>query len=325
MDPQQTTARISEKVLNGKNLDAAEYQAIVNLPLSHVPLFLEGANRIRRACFGSKVQLCTICNGKSGRCSEDCAFCSQSAFSQTEAPVYPLLGSSELAEPGKWASETPIHRYAVVTSGRRLPAGEVAVLAEALGTLDQTKIATCASLGILDHDDFKTLKNEGVSRYHHNLETAKSHFGQVCTTHTYQERVDCILKARQAGLSVCSGGIFGVGETDAQVLELALELKRLDVDAVPINFLSPIAGTPMAGFERVSPMRCLKIIALFRHVLPDKTLIVCGGRKESLKEHHSRIFDAGANGMMTGNYLTTQGRTLEKDLEMLDQLGLSVR
>ena len=191
--------------------------------------------------------------------------------------------------------------------------------------MNSLPIRTCASLGILDKEDLKILKEAGMTRYHHNLETARSHFGNICTTHSYESRVDTIRAAREVGLSICSGGIFGIGETDEQVLELALTLKDLDVDAVPINFLIPIPGTPLASIEGITPLRCLKIIALFRYVLPQKDIYVCGGREANLKSLHPFIFYAGASGIMTGNYLTTKGRRLEDDLDLLKQLSFLPR
>ena len=325
MDRQKKLTILTENILNGKPLGAEAYRIIVDTPMQDVHMLMEGADRIRKRRFGSGIHLCTICNGKSGKCSEDCAFCSQSVSSKTHASVYPLLNKEKLMAGGEYASETPINRYAVVTSGRRLPPHEVTAVAQALGGLNPERIKTCASLGILGPEDFRVLKKAGVTRYHHNLETAKSHFQNMCGSHTYEERVNCVLNAKREGLSVCSGGIFGIGETDEQVVELALALKDLNVDAVPINFLVPIEGTPMAHYPKVSPMRCLKIISLFRYVLPDTNILVCGGREDSLGDRHSLIFQAGANGMMTGNYLTTDGRTLQKDLEMLNALGLKVR
>lgn len=180
----------------------------------------------------------------------------------------------------------------------------------------------CASLGILDDDALKKLAAAGVSRYHHNLETARTHFSSICTTHTFDQRIETLAKAKKAGMSVCSGGIFGMGETDKQILELAMELKTLNVDAVPLNFLSPIPGTPLETADLLTPLRCLKIIALFRYVLPDKQILICGGREANLGILQPMIFFAGASGIMTGNYLTTQGPSLENDLDMLDQLGL---
>ena len=181
------------------------------------------------------------------------------------------------------------------------------------------------SLGILDERDMETLKEAGVTRYHHNLETSKSYFRQMCTTHTYEERVDTIIAAKKAGLSVCAGAIFGIGETEEQILEAALALRDLDVDSVPINFLVPFEGTKTAESKDLTPLKCLKIISLFRYVLPDKEIIICGGREKNLQELHPLVFYAGANGIMTGDYLTTTGRSLKSDLEMLEKLCLRPR
>jgi len=213
----------------------------------------------------------------------------------------------------------------VVTSGRGLPKEEVRKVAEALGELDLSKISTCASLGILDGPSFDQLKQAGVTRYHHNLEAAKSFYGNICTTHPFDRRVETVLAAKEAGLSVCSGGIFGMGETDEQVLELALTLRDLDVECIPVNFLVPVKGTPLEGGLGLTPMRCLRIISLLRFVLPDKDIILCGGREHNLKTLHERIFYAGASGIMTGNYLTTHGFMLEEDLNMIERLGFKAR
>ncbi len=314
---------LAEDILSGITPGAEEYGMLSNLAPHDVFACLPGADMIRDYYFGRGVQLCTIVNGKSGRCTEDCNFCSQSAFSRTEAPAYSLMEKEDLQKVGRNAYETPISRYSIVTSGKRLPRKEVIAVAEALAELDQTRISTCASLGILDRQDFEVLKKAGVTRYHHNLETAESNFERMCTTHTYRERVDAILAAKEAGLSLCVGGVFGIGETDEQVLELALALRNLDVDAIPVNFLVPVKGTPAESYSKLTPLRCLKTISLFRYVLPDKDIIICGGREANLKELHSLIFYAGASGIMTQDYLTTTGRTLKDDLDMIDQLAFS--
>lgn len=321
---QKELLTLAETIINSGIPAEEQYRTIAGISESHILAFLAGADMIRDHYFGRKIHLCTICNGKSGRCSEDCSFCAQSVFAKTDTPVYPLLDKAKLQERGRFASRTAINRYSIVTSGKRLSRSEVSSIVEALDGLGQEQIKTCASLGILDAEDFLLLKNAGLSRYHHNLETAQSHFTQVCTTHTYQQRIDTIQVAKKAGLSVCSGGVFGIGETDAQVLELALTLKKLDVDAVPINFLVPIAGTRLENSESISPLRCLKIISIFRYVLPNKEIIICGGREHNLKELHPLIFHAGASGVMTNDYLTTSGRSLTEDLEMLEHLKLEV-
>ena len=315
----------AEDILSGSPPDQGKYEEMADIPDKDAHLLFPGADLIRESHFGRSVHLCTICNGKSGRCSENCSFCAQSAHARTDARIYPLMEMEEMQKRGIEASKTPIHRYSIVTSGRGLPSKEVERVAGALGPLVHEGIDTCASLGILKESDLDILKRAGVTRYHHNLETSKSHFDGVCTTHTYEERVETIRAAKNAGLSLCAGGIFGIGETDRQVLELALTLKALDVDSVPVNFLVPVKGTSAEGMRYLTPLRCLKIISLFRYVLPDKEIIVCGGRKTGLKDLHPLVFYAGASGIMTGDYLTTSGRALEEDLEMLEQIGFVPR
>mmetsp|Transcript_9782 Transcript_9782/g.5104 ORF Transcript_9782/g.5104 Transcript_9782/m.5104 type:complete len:327 (-) Transcript_9782:1238-2218(-) len=322
---QKTLFETAKNIIYGIVPDDITYQAIANIPEHDVFIFFPGADMIRNHYFGKKIHLCMICNGKSGKCTQDCTFCSQSMFSKTDVPVFPLLEKEKLQQGFMHTSETLVNRYSIVTSGKRLSKSEVRAVAEAIGELELNRINSCVSLGILEQDDFEILKKAGVSRYHHNLETAQSFFAQVCTTHTYQERIDTIKEAKKSGFSICAGGVFGIGETDDQVLELALTLKRLNVDAVPINFLVPIKKTPLENSCELTPLRCLKIISLFRYVLPDKDIIICGGREENLKELHSLIFYAGASGIMTGDYLTTTGRTLSKDLELLEQLNLAVK
>ena len=324
MDRKQLLA-LAEDIMEGKLPENDRYQELLRISDDGVFDMLCGADLIRNHYYGKEGHLCTICNGKSGRCSEDCGFCSQSSFSKTDAPVYALMGKEGLQEGGRHASETLIHRYSIVTTGKRLPRNEVEAVAEAMAELDLGKIATCVSLGTLQGDDFRILKDAGITRYHHNLETCRSYFPKICSTHTYDERAETVKAAKETGLSVCSGGIFGIGENADHILELALALRDLEVDSIPINFLVPVKGTPFGGFHKLTPLQCLKIIAFFRYFLPSKEIIVCGGRAHNLGELHPMIFYAGASGIMTGNYLTTEGRTLQEDLNMIDQLGFSIR
>ena len=321
----KTLLTFAEAIMAGSIPDVEKYKALAAIPDRDVLNLLPGAAMIREFYFDSEIHICTICNGKSGRCTEDCAFCAQSVSSKADIPIYPLLPKDKLQQGGLYAAESPINRYSIVTNGKRLSKKEVAAVAEAIAELDKNNISFCVSLGILDQDDFEVLKAAGVSRYHHNLETSQSYFNQICSTHTYQERLNTVKAAKAAGLSVCAGGVFGIGETDEQALELALALRALDVESVPINFLTPIKGTRLENCMELTPLRCLKIIALFRYVLPNKDILICGGRKANLRELHPLIFYAGASGIMTGNYLTTTGQTLQQDLEMIEQIGLTVR
>jgi biotin synthase len=316
---------LAERILTNESPPRHTLSCIASLPDERAFELFAGASLIREHFFGKGIQLCTISNAKSGRCSEDCAFCSQSAFAKTDAPVYPFLTKEGLQEGARAAQQQPVHRFAWVTSGKRLPRQEVEALADALSGLNGDRIGYCASLGTLGADDLAILRSAGLTRYHHNLEACRSFYGQICTTHSYDERVATIQAAKSLGLSVCAGGIFGLGETDQQVLDLAMEIRDLDVDAVPLNFLTPIPGTRLASQKALTPLRCLKIISLFRYALPDKDVLVCGGRENNLREIHPLVFQAGASGIMTGNYLTTTGRTLEKDLALLQDLGLHPR
>jgi biotin synthase len=316
---------LADAILEGKTPDNSTYLNILSASDDELLSIMSGADILRQKYFGMRIHLCTICNGKSGRCSEDCKFCSQSSFSNTTAPVYPVLPREELLKGGLYAQETPINRYSIVTTGRGLPRRDIEAVIDAMKGLDDKKIKKCVSLGILKDAEMQLIRASGITRYHHNLETSKSLFSGVCTTHTYEERAETIRAAKRAGMEICAGGLFGIGETDEQILELAEDLKMLDVDSIPLNFLVPIPGTPYGGLNRLTPVKCLKIIAFFRFFLPDKEIIICGGREKNLKELHPLIFYAGASGMMTGNYLTTDGRTLEDDLALLEQMGFGVR
>lgn len=316
---------IARNIIKGQRPENNIYRDLALTEDKDVFALMAGADLIRDTFFNRQIHLCSICNGKSGKCSEDCKFCSQSKFHTSNIETYPLMPKVELQKGAYELMDTNVHRYSIVTTGKGLAENEVRQVADALDDLPSKKLSYCVSLGILDDADMDYLKACGVSRYHHNLETCRSHFDAVCTSHTYDDRVNTIKKAKNAGLSVCSGGIFGVGESMAQVLELAFELRELKVDAVPINFLTPIPGTFFEGKRNLTPLKCLKIISVMRYVLPDTDIIICGGRISNLKTLHPLVFQAGANGIMTGNYLTTKGNQLQEDLEMIHQLGFKPR
>ena len=316
---------LAEDILEGRYPDNSVYLDILSSPDRDLTAVMTGAGMLREKFFGRKIHLCTICNGKSGRCSEDCKFCSQSSFSRTDAPVYPILEKEELVRGGLYSQDRPINRYSIVTTGKGLPRRDVEAVAEAMAELDDAGIKKCVSLGILEEAELKILREAGVTRYHHNLETGRTLFSSVCTTHTYDERLETIRAAQRQGMEICAGGIFGIGETDGQILEMAVDIKALDVDAIPLNFLVPIKGTPYGEVNRLTPVRCLRIISFFRYFFPEKEIIICGGREKNLRDLHPLIFYAGASGTMTGNYLTTDGRSLDDDLMLLKQLGLEVR
>ncbi|WP_419660832.1 biotin synthase BioB [Desulfosarcina variabilis] len=313
---------IAAAIIDGNPPDDETYNELARMPEQDVFAMLPGANAVREHFFGQRVHLCCILNAKSGKCAEDCAFCAQSVYAKTNVPVYPLMDGQAIQKGEQYATANRIHRFSVVTSGGRLSEKAVGRLAGAIADLPKQDLRFCASLGTLGSSDFEVLKQAGITRYHHNLETAESHFEKICTSHTYADRVKTITEAKKAGMAVCAGGIFGIGESDAQVLELGVALRRLDVDAVPVNFLIPVAGTRLEKTPGISALRCLKIIALLRYLLFDKPILVCGGRTTNLGCYHDRVFQAGASGIMTGNYLTAPGCEPSDDHRMIHELGL---
>lgn len=288
---------------------------------------LAAADELRRRYKGDEVNLCSIVNARSGACAEDCAFCAQSVRHNTSAESYPLISKEEILGRAREAVGYGAREFSVVTSGygeRRAKDFEnISQSVDAVAA--ETRLMVCASLGVVSNEQLATLKESGLTRYHHNLETAESHFDKICTTHSYEEDLEMVRRAKSAGLYVCSGGIFGMGESLDQRVELAMALRELDVDSIPINFLNPIPGTPLEDKRELTPLDCLKIIAMLRLTLPEKDLVVCGGREVNLRDLQSMIFFAGANGMMVGGYLTTSGRDYRDDIRMIDDLGLKVR
>lgn len=282
-----------------------------------------GADYLRRLHFGNKVQLCSIINAKSGICGEDCAFCAQSGHYDSEVNKYPFIDDEKIHKAAISAKDNGASEFSLVTSGKSLEGNDFQrALEEVEKIAGMDGINSCISPGILDELKLTALKNAGLKRFHHNLETSKSYYPKVCTTRTYAENIATISKAMEMGLSVCAGAIFGMGESAEQRVELAFDLKDLGIKSVPINFLHPIPNTPMESKNELTPMDCLRIISLFRYILPDAMLILCGGREHNLKSLQPIVFVAGASGMMVGNYLTTQGASVRDDLRMLQDLGL---
>jgi len=310
--------KLAERCQDGDCPTEEEALGILSARGAELSAIFAGAHWLRENHFGNRAELCSIINAKSGRCPENCAFCAQSAHHQTDTPVYGLKSVSEILAGARQAEREGSHCYGIVTSGTRIsPGPEMEQILTALRRIrEETRIAPSASLGILDRETADMLAAAGCVTYHHNLETARSFFPQICTSHDYEDDVQTVRLAKDAGMKVCCGGIFGLGESLSQRIELGLTLRELEVDSIPINFLNPIEGTPLAGRRQLSPMDCLRIIALFRYLMPDRTISVCGGREPNLREYQSWIFMAGASGTMVGNYLTTSGRNREIDLQM---------
>ena len=318
--------KTTEKVLEGAVITPDEALRLTAAEGADLHLLFACASRIRESFLGNSASLCSIINAKSGRCPENCAFCAQSAAHTTNVQVYPLVDEEELVRCAKSAEQNGARCYGIITSGTGIkPGEELEKICRSLRRIKaETFIEPSCSLGIMDFETALLLKEAGMTTYHHNLETSRSFFPSICTTHDYEDDVETVRAAKQAGLKVCCGGIFGLGEDFAQRIELAETLRELDVDTVPINFLNPVEGTRLADADFLSPLECLKIIAIYRFMLPKKGLTVCGGREKNLRELQSWIFLAGASGMMTGNYLTTPGRAPELDKQMLHDLELTV-
>ena len=283
------------------------------------------ANKIRDKYKKNNIFTCSIINAKSGCCSEDCAFCAQSAHHKTGIETYSLLDKEKILNNSILMEEAGATKYSMVTSGHSLSGGEIDYIGHAAEEINKkTDLSVCASLGQLTEPMAIKLKEKGITTYHHNLETARSYFDQICTTHEYDEDIRTVKIAKSAGLKICSGGILGLGETWEQRVELAFFLKELEVDSIPINFLNPIQGTKMENRSLLPPVEALKCIALFRVINPDKDITICGGREKTLGDFQSLIFMAGANGVMIGNYLTTKGRSTEMDMDMIKQMELNI-
>ncbi len=317
-------AEITENILNGNGVGISFEQAVFLAHLSEDQSLdlLYCANSIRKR-FRDRPVICAIINAKSGLCSEDCAFCSQSAHHSTEIDIYSLMDKEKILGRAREMKAAGANRFSMVTSGVALTDRDLetvrAAAREIVGGVD---ITVCGSLGMLDQSRAASLRESGLSVYHHNLETARSNFDNICTTHSYDEDIDTVKTAKAKGMRVCSGGILGLGESWEQRVELAMTLRDLDVDGIPLNFLNPVAGTRMEKMPLLSPMEALKSISIFRFVNPSKDILICGGREVTLGDYQSWIFFAGANGFMIGNYLTTQGRDISMDMEMIKDFPL---
>ncbi|HQG51710.1 MAG TPA: biotin synthase BioB [Syntrophorhabdaceae bacterium] len=316
---------ITEKTIREKTVNLKEALELYDLGKSKPFLLMAYASEVRDYFKGKNISLCSIVNAKSGLCPENCKFCAQSAHYVTRAEVYPLMTKENILERAKEAKESGVGMFSIVTSGTRIEGeDEWKEIEEAIVGMVALGIKPCASIGMLDSERAKRLKDVGLFRYHHNLETARSNFDNICSTHDYDDDIETVKNAKNAGLSVCSGGIIGLGETMEQRIEMAFTLKELDVDSVPINILNPIEGTPLNSAEPLSPLEILITIALYRFILPDKDIKLCGGKEKNLRQLLPFAIEAGCNSLMTGNYLTTLGRNAAKDIEMIIDLGYTV-
>ncbi|MFH0886553.1 MAG: biotin synthase BioB [bacterium] len=320
--------KIYEKASSNIVLSEAESMYLIDTKDEDTFTLLSYAEKLRYQYKSNKIHLCSIINAKSGKCSENCSFCAQSAHHNAkETPIYPLNSSDEMISYAKECEDNmKTTCFSVVTSGKGINKAEE--LNEIAATLSHIKKTTnmnrCVSLGVLDRESIKALKDAGLSRLHHNLETAESYFPNICTTHTYQDRLNTLKLAKEAGLQVCSGGIFGLGESLEQRVELGMLLRELEVNSVPINILNPIPGTPLEKQPIMKPLEALRLVATYRFMLPYADIGIFGGRELALGSLQPLMFIAGANQTLIGNYLITEGQTPEKDLQMIKDLGLEV-
>lgn len=291
---------------------------LLNKPLEHL---VARANQVRREHVGDKLDVCSILNARSGRCSEDCKFCAQSARHHTETPVYPLKDAGQIVAAANRAKAIGAEQFGIVTSGNQLTDEEADVVAEAIERIGkEVGIAVCGSLGALSLTQLQRLKAAGLSRYHHNIETSRRFYAKVVTTHDFQERVNTIAAAKEAGLDVCSGGIIGMGETWQDRIDMATMLSELNVDSVPINILIPIKGTALEAARRLSVGTIVRTICIFRILLPTQAIKIAAGREMALADEQLKAFQAGANGMIIGGYLTVKGAGIEADHALMDQI-----
>lgn len=316
------TSKLKNRVLSGELLNRESILTLCQAPLDEL---CSAADEIRAHFCGNGFDLCTIVNGKSGRCSEDCKYCAQSAHYQTHVEEYSLLGTDEIVRQAKHHAEQGVLRYSIVTSGRKLGDADISQVCESIRAIKaSTDIEVCVSFGLLDEAAFRKVKAAGASRVHCNLESSRSYFPTVCTTHTYDEKIETLQAARRAGLSVCSGGIMGLGESMEDRIDMALTLRELGVKSIPINFLNPIPGTPFADNAPLSDEEKRRIVAIYRFILPNTSIRLAGGRG-LIVDKGEGCFRSGANAAISGDMLTTAGITVETDLQLLDRLGYQAR
>lgn len=302
---------LADKIIDGYEITKEEALELYDAPLDELK---ESASKITSHFFKEAIELCCISNGKCGKCSENCKFCSQSRYYNTEIQQSVLKSVDEFFKEAQANDKRGVHRFSIVTAGVRLSKAELKTIAQAYKKISsELKISCCGSLGLLDYDDFVMLKESGLKRYHNNLETSPNFFKEICTTHTMKQKEDTIALAKKAGLEICSGCILGMGESVEDRVDIALELRKLQVDSTPINILNPIKGTPLENRPTVHPDEVRRTIALFRHVLPKTVLRLAGGRL-IIQKYFTDLYKYGINAEITGDMLTTAGLTVADDI-----------
>ncbi|MGN0689406.1 MAG: biotin synthase BioB [Oscillospiraceae bacterium] len=310
--------KLKNEIIGGKNISRAEATELINAPLEELCIC---ADEIRKHFCKDGFDICTIINGKCGRCSEDCKFCAQSARYKTMIEEYPLLDTDEIVRQAKYNAERGVLRYSIVTSGKMLSDSDIDKVCESIKAIkSEVGIEVCVSFGLLGVEQFRKIKAAGASRVHCNLEASRNFFPSVCSTHTYDMKIETLKSARLAGLSICSGGIMGLGETMEDRIDMAFDLRELAVKSVPINFLNPIKGTSFENNAPLSDDEKRRIVAIYRFILPDASIRLAGGRG-LIADKGEGCFRSGANAAISGDMLTTSGITIETDMNMLKKLG----
>lgn len=314
---------IVEEILNGRRLTAEDDLSF--LVHGDLQSLTNGANKIRAELCGNYVNLCSIINGRSGKCSENCKFCAQSSHHRTGAKVYDILAYEDIEAECKRNEAEGVHRFSIVTSGRTLKGCAFEETLQIYSRLNKAcpNIALCGSHGLLNEEQFIRLKQSGVTRYHCNIETSRRNFPNICTTHTFDEKIKCIKAAKKAGLEVCSGGIIGMGETWDDRIDMALTLSELGILSIPINVLMPIKGTPFGDLTQITESEILRTTAMFRFINPTAYIRLAAGRR-IMRENGKYAFFAGANATITGDMLTTSGNNTHQDKKMLIENGFDI-
>ncbi|MGB8698558.1 MAG: biotin synthase BioB [Thermosynechococcaceae cyanobacterium] len=321
---------LADEAIAGRGLDRDTALQLTRIEgLANILLLCAAADRVRQACCGNTVDLCSIVNVKSGNCSENCSFCAQSAHHPgQESPIYGLKSQAEILAQAKAAEAAGARRFCLVSQGRgpKYASAKSTEFAQILETvrniITETNIKPCCALGEVTPEQATALREAGVTRYNHNLESSEQFFPNVATTHTWRDRVETIRNLKAAGIQACTGGIFGLGESWEDRVDLALALRELEVESVPLNLLNPRAGTPLGDNGKLDPYEALKAIAIFRMILPQQILRYAGGREAVMQDLQTLGLKAGINAMLVGNYLTTLGQPPEQDHAMLATLGL---
>jgi len=316
--------KLADEIIDGRRINRSDTEILEYFKTCDLSELTEGANRIREKLCGKKVDLCTIINGKSGRCGENCKFCAQSIHNHTNCETYDFLDQETIVKAAKNNAAEGVHRFSIVTAGKALKGDDFEKAIAAYKKMkSEVSIDLCASMGFITKEQLLQLKEAGVTAYHHNIETSRRNFPNICTTHSYDMKLETLRIVKECGLDACSGGIIGMGENFDDRIDMALDLAEIKVDSIPINALMPIPGTPLEKLESLSEEEILRTIAMFRYINPKADIRLAAGRK-LLTNSGEKAFLGGANATITGNMLTTTGTTIKTDIELIKKLNLEI-